>query len=321
MKHIYFSICSTLLTLTTVVLYFTGYSGNLLFLPVVLGFLFAVAAFKANAASMVSVGAGSLNGIGAGAVFYLLTGDFLIPFAILLAAHTHLIKAHILPFDYTRYLLVEPLFALLSIGLYLGGNLKGHFGWTAWVYPAFPVGIMALVNFMNFYDRTLLKHTRDSYISTGVKAPTFTLQDENGQEVSLEDFKGKPVLLVFVRGDWCPGCHIMLRSYEMNREKLKVRDITLLTIGPDPVGVNKQMAEKIGVKFHILSDPDQGVAMQYTVELQSPSPAAPKGYKGIPLPASFLVDKHGIIRHTSRVEDAGEVLQPHRIIQALDSLK
>jgi len=320
MKHVYFSICCILLTLATIVLYVAGYYGNFLFLPVVLGFLFAVAAFKTNAASYLSVGSGTVNGISAAVIFYLLTGDFFIPTAIILAAHTHLIKAHILHFDYTRNLLVEPLFSLLSIGLYLTGNLKGHFGWAAWVYPAFPVFIMAIVNFMNYYDRTLLKYTPDKYISTGIKAPVFALQDENGKTVSLEDYKGKPVLLVFVRGDWCPGCHIMLRSYEMNREKLKSRDVTLLTIGPDPVGVNKQMAEKIGVKFHILSDPDQQVAMQYTVELQSPVTSIPKGYKGIPLPASFLVDKEGIIRHTSRVEDAGEVLQPNRIMQTLDSL-
>ncbi|MFI5150222.1 MAG: peroxiredoxin family protein [Bacteroidia bacterium] len=320
MKHIYFSLICIALTLMTVILYAAGYAGNLLFLPLVTGFIFAVGAFKTNAASILSIGAGTLNGISAAAIFYLLTGDYFIPIAIILAAHTHLVKAHILNFNYTRNLWIEPFLALVSVGLYVAGNLKGQFGWTAWVYPAFPVFIMAFVNIVNYLDRVRLRNTPDKYISTGIEAPGFTLEDENGNKVSLSDYKGKPVLLVFVRGDWCPGCHIMLRSYEMNREKLLAKDVTLLTIGPDSVGVNKKMAEKIGVHFHILSDPDQQVAMQYTVELQSPAPPTPKEYKGIPLPASFLLDKDGVIRHTSRVEDAGEVLQPHKIIQTLESL-
>ena len=101
---------------------------------------------------------------------------------------------------------------------------------------------------------------------------------------------------------------------------LQEKNVTLLCIGPDPVGVNKKMAEKIGVNYSILSDEGQKVVVQYTVELQPPLPNIPKSYKGIPLPASFLIDKEGFIRHTSRVDHVGEVLSPEDIFITLEKL-
>lgn len=317
MAYLKFSVSSLVFTLATWLLFAAGYSGPFLFLPALVGLLLAVKAYLSSPSSNLAVAVGQFNGLSAALIFYLLTGDYFIPLAIVIAAASSHFKMRVARFNYTSWLYAESSLSLLSIVLYVLGNLKGQFGWTAWFYAGVPVFLFFVINLGNLYDRSKIANIKGSYTAVGQPAPDFSLQNEDGNTVRLSDYKGSILLLVFVRGDWCPGCHIMLRTYEKHRQTLQDKGVTLLSIGPDPIGVNKEMAQKIGLHYHILSDPDQKVAMKYTVELQEPIPITPKEYAGIPLPASFLVDKEGIVRHTSRVENPGEILYPDAIIETL----
>jgi peroxiredoxin len=227
-------------------------------------------------------------------------------------------------FGYTQHTWLEPLFFFLALGSWLGGNLLGHTGWVGWAVPV-PLllfqGIMAMGILKDKLQ--LLSFTKGGYkIAIGAEAPEFSLPDQDGASTSLSSFRGeRHLLLVFVRGDWCPGCHMMLRTYQKEAARFRTKNIFAMAIGPDPVGVNREMVEKLGLEFKVLSDERQKTAMVYGVQLDKyDNDFAEKYEEGIPLPASFLIDKNGIVRYVSRPDKVGEFLDPRTIFPIIDQL-
>ena len=229
-------------------------------------------------------------------------------------------------FAYTGYSWFEPLMMLLSGILYIIGNIYFHNAsyWQGWVFPLPILAFTAILSFGIFKDqRQLLGFTKGGYkVEIGKVAPEFSLPDQDGNTVNLSAYRGdRNLLLIFVRGDWCPGCHMMLRAYEKQREKFQQKNILVMAIGPDPVGVNKGMVLKLGLDFKVLADEKQRTAMQYGVQLNEyDNDFAEKFEEGIPLPASFLVDKNGVLRYVSRPDKVGEFLNPSLIFPILENL-
>lgn len=192
----------------------------------------------------------------------------------------------------------------------------------------FPVYIILMLLMMHTYIIVknafmLEKGAKGGYnAKAGVKAPDFLLPDQFGNGISLSDFKGKRhVLLIFVRGDWCPYCHITLITYMREKEKFKEKNILLMAIGPDPVGINREMAQKLGLDYLVLSDEKMLVAQEYGIRLPDfELPMATLHDEGMPLPASFLVDKTGTVVYTSRSENPGEFLDPYLIFPIVENL-
>ena len=228
-------------------------------------------------------------------------------------------------FSYTRHPWLEPLMLMLSFAAYAICNYLYASGLLGWTMPAPIILFQVILTYGVLKDgKQLLTATRGGYkVQIGKPAPAFSLPDEVNTIVNLSDFKGKRhLLLVFVRGDWCPGCHMMLRTYEKNREKFQQKNIFVMAIGPDPVGVNKGMVEKLGIEFKVLADEGQRTAVEYGVQLaEYDHDFAEKYEEGIPLPASFLVDINGIVRYVSRPDRVGEFLNPALIFPIIESLK
>lgn len=222
----------------------------------------------------------------------------------------------------TSFFGIDFLYIAISLSLYAAGNLIYAYGWNGW---AFPLPLMGMVIFLArkdfMFGKATMNYFKKGYaVEVGKPAPDFSLPDESGSITKLSDFKSKnDLLLIFIRNVWCPSCHIMLRTYEKNNERFQKKNITLLAIGPDPEGANRNLAAKLGINFKVLSDEGQKTAMTYGVHL----PVEIVGQEfdpGMPLPASFLVDKNGIVRYTSRPDQVGEFLDPATIFPALESL-
>lgn len=227
-------------------------------------------------------------------------------------------------FSYTGYSWFEPLMTTLGIASLVSAHLLYQQHWSAWLIPLPIVIFDSVFSWGTIHDKNqLLKSARGGYrVQTGNLAAEFELSDQDGNNIKLSDFKNKRhVLLIFVRGDWCPGCHMMLRTYKKNNEKFQSKNVLVMAIGPDPVGVNREMVEKLGLDFKVLSDEGQRTAMIYGVQLKEyDNTFAEKYEEGIPLPASFLIDKNGIVRYVSRPDKVGEFLNPSLIFPIVDQL-
>lgn len=217
---------------------------------------------------------------------------------------------------------LELLFISGATAIYWFGNVRSHTDWINWLFPI-PLLLFAAYKTIGvFFDYASFKKLEAFYYAAdvGKPAPSFTLPDENGDAVSIANFVGRRhLLLIFVRGDWCPTCHIMLRTYEKNRQKFQEKNVVIIAIGPDPIGVNKQMVKSLGLDYKLLSDEKAQAAKLYGTQLQPNAPMT-NYLEGIPLPASFLVDTTGTIVYASSPKRAGEILFPDTIFPVLDRL-
>ena len=218
------------------------------------------------------------------------------------------------------YWYLEPVVAFAGLALAVLGAWQAQ-AWPLWGFVAFAT-MQAYAVYMGMgFSAAIAKRTKGGWaVEPGRPAPDFTLSDESGFPISLASFRERsPVLLIFVRGDWCPSCHITLRTHARHKDRFQEKGITLLAVGPDPVGVNLRMVQDLSVPYKMLSDEGQKTAMAYGVQFDD---AMAKGMlpEGIPLPASFLVDKAGVVRYTSRPDRSGEFLDPNTIFPSLQTL-
>jgi peroxiredoxin len=227
-------------------------------------------------------------------------------------------------FGYTQHSWFEVLMFVLAFSFYVTGNILHPTNWAGWAFPPILIFFQGILAYGIIKDKKQLTgFTKGGYkISIGKEAPDFALSDQDGNTVQLSEYSGnRNLLLIFVRGDWCPGCHMMLRTYERERVRFQEKNILVMAIGPDPVGVNREMVLKLGLDFKVLADEGQRTAMQYGVQLSEyDNDFAEKYNEGIPLPASFLVDKKGIVQYVSRPDKIGEFLDPRTIFPILDGI-
>lgn len=89
-----------------------------------------------------------------------------------------------------------------------------------------------------------------------MKAPDFTLCDQNGNSISLADFLGKKVVLYFYPKDNTPGCTRQACAFAAAYEEFKNKNIQVIGISKDSTASHKKFAEKYGLPFILLSDPE-----------------------------------------------------------------
>jgi peroxiredoxin Q/BCP len=97
------------------------------------------------------------------------------------------------------------------------------------------------------------------------KAPEFTLPDQNGEEVSLKQYRGKFVVLYFYPRADTPGCTIEACEFRDSYKKMQKSGAILLGISPDTAKDQKKFADKFTLPFTLLGDADKKVAIAYGV--------------------------------------------------------
>jgi peroxiredoxin len=102
-------------------------------------------------------------------------------------------------------------------------------------------------------------------IEPGTKAPDFTLRDQDLSKVSLSDYEGERVLLVFYPGDFSPVCSDQLSVYQEVLGEISDRGASLVGISVDGVFVHKAFREQLGLEMPLLADfhPKGRVSEQY----------------------------------------------------------
>lgn len=123
-----------------------------------------------------------------------------------------------------------------------------------------------------------------------MKAKKFSLPASNGNTVSLEDFKGKNVIVYFYPKDNTPGCTTEACSFRDSFEEFQSSETIILGISKDSIKKHNGFIEKHNLPFLLLSDEDGKVCEDYGVwQLKK---MMGKEYMGI-VRSTFLIDKEG----------------------------
>ncbi len=102
-------------------------------------------------------------------------------------------------------------------------------------------------------------------LECGTKAPEFTLEDKDGNAVSLSDFVGKKVVLYFYPRDNTPGCTRQAAAFAAAYDQFKTMDVEVIGISKDSMASHQKFALKHGLPFLLLSDPQHRVLEDYMV--------------------------------------------------------
>jgi peroxiredoxin Q/BCP len=129
-------------------------------------------------------------------------------------------------------------------------------------------------------------------LKKGDTAPDFTLEDQNGNGVSLSDLRGKKVLLYFYPKADTPGCTKQACSVRDSRTDLTALNVVSLGVSPDKPQAQKKFDDKFDLGFPLLADTNHAVAEKYGVWGEKKMYG--KSYMGI-IRSSFLIDEDGKI--------------------------
>ena len=102
-------------------------------------------------------------------------------------------------------------------------------------------------------------------LEVGMKAPEFSLQNQNGERVSLSDFLGKRVVLYFYPKDHTPGCTRQACAFAGTYAEFEKRGVVVIGVSRDSVSSHAKFAEKNNLPFVLLSDPDRQAIEAYGV--------------------------------------------------------
>ena len=163
--------------------------------------------------------------------------------------------------------------------------------------------------------------------------PDGKLLDVAGQPTTLADtLAGRPAVIVFYRGGWCPYCNIALRTYQAQLVPvLAARGISLIAVSPQTPDGSLSTKEAKELTFTVLSDPGNQIARQFGI-LTAPSDGAraaqlqlgldltqvnADGTTGLPMPTVIIADAAGVIRWIDVHRDYTTRTEPGQILQAI----
>lgn len=129
-------------------------------------------------------------------------------------------------------------------------------------------------------------------LEAGMKAPDFTLLDKDGRRVCLSDFIGKRVVLYFYPKDNTPGCTRQACAFAGAYAGFQAKNVEVIGVSRDSVASHQKFAEKHGLNFILLSDPDRVAIEAYGVWQEKKLYG--KVSMGI-VRTTFLIDEQGII--------------------------
>lgn len=136
------------------------------------------------------------------------------------------------------------------------------------------------------------KNNKMTTLTEGQKAPDFTAKDQNGNSVSLKDFRGKKVVLYFYPADDTPGCTAEACNLRDNFSDLKKAGFVVIGVSPDDKTSHKKFEEKYHLPFTLVEDPQKKIIDKY--EVWGEKNMYGKKYMGL-LRTTFLIDEKGVI--------------------------
>ncbi|BFT73826.1 peroxiredoxin-like family protein [Paenibacillus sp. P36] len=173
-------------------------------------------------------------------------------------------------------------------------------------------------------------------LNKGDQAPDFTLTNPLGEQINLyKELANGPVILIFYRGGWCPFCNVQLRTYQLLLPEIQKVGGQLVAVSPQSPDNSLSQMVKEQLTFHVLSDPNGHVADSYNLLFELPEylqntftdilgrdlakfNASDRWV--LPVPATYLIDRHSIIRYAQADPDFMNRAEPQEMIDLLKKL-
>lgn len=174
----------------------------------------------------------------------------------------------------------------------------------------------------------------DKLLKPGEVAPAFALPDANGKLVRSEDLLALgPLVVCFFRGRWCPYCVTELETWRDLFPALRERGALLTAISPQTVRQNDFTAMQHSLPFPLLRDEGAAVAEKFGAAYSVPD--SMQGYYRsilvnipfingeqswrLPVPATFLIDRNGVVRWSQGHADFRVRPEPTEVLKSLES--
>src|ERR1700712_1145066 len=152
-----------------------------------------------------------------------------------------------------------------------------------------------------------------STLKAGDKAPDFTAKDQNGETVSLANYKGKNVILYFYPKDDTPGCTAESCDFRDNYQSLLSKGFEVIGVSTDDEKSHKKFETKYSLPFTLIADTDHSIVEAYGVWVEKNMYG--KKYMGVAR-TTFIIDADGVISQIIEKVDTKNSSQ-----QVLDLLK
>ncbi len=141
-------------------------------------------------------------------------------------------------------------------------------------------------------------------LEIGIKAPDFTLPDQNGDMHSLSDYRGRKVILYFYPKDNTSGCTKQACGFSDRYPQFKEKGAVVLGVSKDSVASHKKFEEKYGLPFTLLSDTELEVIKAYDVWKEK------KNYGKVSM---------GVVRTTYLIDEDGCIAKAMDKVKAADN--
>ncbi len=150
-------------------------------------------------------------------------------------------------------------------------------------------------------------------IEEGKAAPAFTLTDHRGDNVALEDFRGKDVIVYFYPKDDTPGCTKEACAFRDLNHDIRETGAVILGISPDGQAAHERFTAKYDLPFTLLSDPDRKVMEKYGAFGEKMMYG--KKVQGVIRSTVWVGPDGKVVKHWRRVPKAAD--HPAKVLEAL----
>ena len=159
----------------------------------------------------------------------------------------------------------------------------------------------------------LLTGKESNHVRNRTKAPAFSLPDQNGDMHTLEEYRGKKVILYFYPKDSTPGCTKQACGFAELYPQFMEKGAVVLGVSKDSVKSHKNFETKYGLPFTLLSDPEKEVIQAYDVWKEK------KNYGKVSMGVvrtTYLIDEEGVIVKAMDKVKAAE--NPQQMLESLE---
>ncbi len=176
------------------------------------------------------------------------------------------------------------------------------------------------------------RHLAADILPVGAKAPPFELADHDGKSAASTDLLARGRLVIcFIRGRWCPFCVGQMEAMNLILPQIEQTGAMFVAISPQTVRQSFFMHDQHKLRFPLLSDAGNKVARQFQLIYRVPAPQESVYRRAfvnlpftngdesweLPIPATYIVDRDGIVLYASADEDYTERPEPGDIELAL----